>query len=156
MFEERHYWLTQPWSTYAVLQTTITAWALPFDAFIFYATHRASTDRSYNERLALFGALFLWIFVFSKTVKLWGHYFRYPADLKLHCVYVGFAYFHGLIKLYGLVTLSETTWGSRDGADADDRVRMIRLPRYDSTEPDGRKSTSFDYPHDLEQVDQLP
>lgn len=48
----------------------------------------------------------------------------------------------------------KTTWGSRDGADADDRVRMIKLPRYGSTDPDGRKSETFEYPHDFMQ--QLP
>ena len=48
----------------------------------------------------------------------------------------------------------ETTWGSRDGADADDRVRMIRLPRYGSTDPDGRKSETFEYPNNVMQ--QLP
>ena len=31
---------------------------------------------------------------------------------------------------------------------------MIRLPRYGSTDPDGRKSDTFEYPHDLMQ--QLP
>jgi len=33
---------------------------------------------------------------------------------------------------------------------------MIRLPQYGSTEPDGRKSTSFDLPHELIRGDQLP
>lgn len=31
---------------------------------------------------------------------------------------------------------------------------MIRLPRYGSTDPDGRKSDTFEYPHELMQ--QLP
>ncbi len=31
---------------------------------------------------------------------------------------------------------------------------MIRLPRYGSTDPDGRKSETFEYPHELMQ--QLP
>lgn len=35
---------------------------------------------------------------------------------------------------------------------------MIRLPRYGSTHPDGRKSITFDHPHpnDLMGGDQLP
>lgn len=45
----------------------------------------------------------------------------------------------------------QTTWGSRDGADTDNRVRMIRLPRYGSTDPDGRKSETFEYPQHFEQ-----
>ncbi len=43
----------------------------------------------------------------------------------------------------------QTTWGSRDGADTDNRVRMIRLPRYGSSDPDGRKSETFEYTDEL-------
>lgn len=51
--------------------------------------------------------LFCWTFIFSKTVKLWGHFFRYPVDVIFIPVYIGFGYFHGIIKLWGLFTLSE-------------------------------------------------
>lgn len=52
---------------------------------------------------------------------------------------------------------TQTTWGSRDGADTDNRVRMIRLPRYGSTEVDGRKSETFEYPEQLIPTeDELP
>jgi len=145
LFVERHYWWTQPWSTYSVLQTTITAWAFLYDALIFYSWHQASTLWSQDRRTQLFVFLFLWTFVFSKTVKLWGHFFRYPADVVFIPIYVSFGYFHGLIKLWGLLTLSETTWGSRDGADADDRIRMIPLPPYASGgQSPGPKSPTFD------------
>ncbi|RMY86532.1 hypothetical protein D0862_10910 [Hortaea werneckii] len=156
MFVEKHYWWTQPWSTYSVLQTTITAWALPYDILIFVAWYQASLDWPHGTRVALMTFLAAWTFVFSKTVKLWGHFIRYPADVVFIPVYIFFGYFHGLIKLWGLFTLSETTWGSRDGADADDRVRMIRLPRYGSPMPDGRKSETFDHPQTFANSDQLP
>ncbi|KAH9835058.1 glycosyltransferase family 2 protein [Teratosphaeria destructans] len=144
MFVERHYWWTQPWSTYSVLQTTVTAWALPYDALIFLSWYQASREWPSDTRQALFIFLAFWTFVFSKTVKLWGHFFRYPADVMFIPVYIGFGYFHGLIKLWGLFTLNSTTWGSRDGADADNRVRMIRLPRHGTTSPNGRKPATLD------------
>lgn len=52
----------------------------------------------------------------------------------------------------------QTTWGNRDGADTDNRVRMIRLPRYGSTDPDGRKSETFEFPNDYpyEPMQELP
>ncbi|KAK3674074.1 Type 2 glycosyltransferase [Recurvomyces mirabilis] len=156
MFVERHYWWTQPWSTYSVLQTTITAWALPYDIFMFYSWFEASSGWSHGQRVALFSLLAAWTFIFSKTVKLWGHLFRNPADVMLLWVYIGFGYLHGGIKLWGLLTLSETTWGSRDGADADNRVRMIRLPQYGSDIPDGRKSETFDHLQQEPLQDQLP
>lgn len=188
---------TQPWSTYSVLQTTVTAWAFLYDVLIFAAWYQASATWSQPRQTQLLVFLFTWTFVFSKTVKLWGHFFRYPADIVFIPVYVSFGYFHGLIKLWGLLTLSEvcgvlggvgprgrrlskvindgacpwpacnviadrlfaqTTWGSRDGADADNRVRMIRLPRYGSDHPDGRKSETFEYASHLSYMEeeQLP
>ena len=109
MFVERHYWCTQPWSTYSVLQTTITAWALPYDSLMIYAWIRATASWSDNNRVALLSFLLAWIFLFSKTVKLWGHFFRYPADVVFLPIYIGFGYFHGAIKLWGLFTLSEVS-----------------------------------------------
>ncbi|KAF7188456.1 Type 2 glycosyltransferase [Pseudocercospora fuligena] len=146
LFVERHYWHTQPWSTYAVLQTTLTAWNFVWDPLNIYLWWTISAGWSEDDRFALRVFLITWIYGFSKTVKLWGHFIRYPADVVFIPVYIAFGYFHTLIKIYGLLTLSETTWGSRDGADTDNRVRMIRLPAYDSTTPDGRSSETFDYP----------
>lgn len=48
-----------------------------------------------------------------------------------------------------LLTFLKTTWGSRDGADTDNRVRMIRLPRYGSPDPEGRKSETFEFTDEL-------
>ncbi|KAK5131802.1 Type 2 glycosyltransferase [Meristemomyces frigidus] len=109
MFVEGHYWWTQPWSTYSVLQTTLTAWALPCDAFIILAWYQASSSWPQELRTPLFVFLLSWTFLFSKTVKLWGHFLRYPADIVFVPVYIGFGYFHGLIKLWGLFTLSEVS-----------------------------------------------
>lgn len=102
---------SQPWSTYSVLQTTITAWALPFDSLILLSWYNASRLWPDDLRIALFACLFSWIFLFSKTVKLWGHFFRYPADVLYIPVYICFGYFHGLIKLWGLFTLGEVSTG---------------------------------------------
>ena len=55
-----------------------------------------------------------------------------------------------------LLTFFETTWGSRDGADSDNRVRMIRLPRYGSPDPEGRKSETFEYTDELLKQEFLP
>lgn len=46
----------------------------------------------------------IWL-VFTKTVKLWPHFYRYPSDLQFLPGQIAFGYFHGLIKLYTLLTL---------------------------------------------------
>lgn len=100
------FYRSQPWSTYAVLQTTVTAWALPYDAFIFFSCYQASVAWDYDSRRALFIFLAFWTFGFSKTVKLWGHFIRYPVDIIYIPLYVAFGYYHGVIKLQGLFTLN--------------------------------------------------
>lgn len=92
-----------------MLQTTITAWAFMYDVFVFGAWYQASLSWPHERRVQLWIFLFTWTFVFSKTVKLWGHFLRYPMDIVFIPVYVSFGYFHGLIKLYGLFTLSEVS-----------------------------------------------
>lgn len=91
------------------MQTTITAWALPYDSLIFVSWYQASYAWPENLRTALFVFLITWTYLFSKTVKLWGHFFRYPADVVFIPIYIFFGYFHGLIKLWGLCTLSEVS-----------------------------------------------
>ena len=48
--------------------------------------------------------LVVWILV-AKTVKLWPHFCRYPADLKFLPVMFAFGYFHGLIRIWTLLTI---------------------------------------------------
>lgn len=50
-------------------------------------------------------ALGVWMFV-SKFIKLIGHYIRYPVDVLLLPVSILFGYFHGIIKIYAVLTLN--------------------------------------------------
>lgn len=42
----------------------------------------------------------------SKFIKLLGHYIRYPVDILLLPVSILFGYFHGIIKVYAVLTLN--------------------------------------------------
>lgn len=94
------------------MQTTITAWALPYDILIPFAFYKASQAWPEEQRTALCIFILSWTFLFSKTVKLWGHFLRYPADIFLLPLYVSFGYFHGFIKFWGLLTLSEVSYSA--------------------------------------------
>jgi hypothetical protein len=94
-----------PWTTYAVFQTTLTAWAFT-DFLIFFLFYRATEELPADIQQRILTAIGIWIFVFAKSIKLYGHWIRYPADLLMLPYSILFGHLHGLIKLVGLLTLS--------------------------------------------------
>ncbi|KAF7517147.1 hypothetical protein PCG10_001549 [Penicillium crustosum] len=123
MFHEKHIWHRQPWSAYAVHLTTLSPPAFLGDILLVWLCHKAtgSWGESFHDQSMTM--LYLWIFT-SKWIKLLGHYLRYPVDVFLLPVSIIFGYLHGAIKMYAVMTLNVTTWGSRDGADDYDAERM--------------------------------
>lgn len=95
----------QPWSTYAVHQTTLLQWALLWDCLILYlylsSTQMWSDDA---QRMGLM-VLLSWMLT-SKFVKLLGHYIRYPVDFFLLPISIIFGYLHGLIKAKAMLSLN--------------------------------------------------
>ncbi|KAJ9605723.1 hypothetical protein H2200_009572 [Cladophialophora chaetospira] len=128
MFTERDIWCQQPWSTYAVHITTLMPPAIVGDGLLWLFLFWAVQDWPVDQARTSFWAFFAWM-TFSKSIKLVTHFVRYPIDILLWPVSVLFGWFHGLIKMYALMTLSVTTWGSRANADASDSGRMIRQKR---------------------------
>ena len=45
--------------------------------------------------------------LFSKFIKLVTHFVRYPVDILLWPVSILFGWFHGIIKVYAMVSLNE-------------------------------------------------
>ncbi|KAJ5782174.1 hypothetical protein N7457_003948 [Penicillium paradoxum] len=123
MFHEKHIWHRQPWSAYAVHLTTLSPPALLGDLLLVWLCHKATGSWGESLHDQSMTLLYMWIFT-SKWIKLLGHYLRYPVDVLLLPVSVLFGYFHGAIKMYAVMTLNVTTWGSRDGADDYDAERM--------------------------------
>lgn len=76
---------------------------------MFYLFYVASRQWPHDDRRALFAFLASWTFLFSKTVKLWGHFMRYPSDVLYIPIYIVFGYCHGIIKFWGLATLSKVS-----------------------------------------------
>ncbi|EHY56476.1 hypothetical protein HRR83_002440 [Exophiala dermatitidis] len=125
MFSERHIWRHQLYSAYAVQLTTLMPPAIMGDALLWWFLIQGTSDWSpENARLAF--CIFAGWMTFSKFIKLVTHFVRYPVDIFLWPVSVLFGWFHGVIKLYAVLTLNETTWGSRDNADTSDSERMIK------------------------------
>jgi len=93
----------------------------------------------------------VWVVLLCRIIKYFSHFSRYPQDLKYLFLIPLFGYFHScIIKTYAMATMHVTTWGSREGADANDNYRMIRLPVYDTDASGMPSSASVNDPHSLE------
>lgn len=96
----------QPWCTYALHIATFTSLAFVMDPFIPFALWKATANFDLAIRQSLVIAQLVFVFGFTKIVKLWGLFRRHPSDILYLPLSVVFGYFHGLIKLYALFTLN--------------------------------------------------
>jgi hypothetical protein len=110
--------------------TTLSPPALISDLLLLLLCHKAFVTWGEEWHALAMQALGLWMFV-SKFIKLTGHYIRYPVDVLLLPVSILFGYLHGIIKIYAVLTLNVTAWGSRDGADDYDAERMKKRTSVD-------------------------
>lgn len=76
------------------------------DPLLLAAGWWATADWEMQNRRYAFWAQVVFMFGFTKVVKLMGLFLRNPSDIFYLPVSVLFGYFHGLIKLYALVTLN--------------------------------------------------
>jgi hypothetical protein len=117
------------WCTYALHIATFTSLAFLFDFLILASLWWATADWEDKNRRYAFWAQVIFLFGFTKVVKLVGLFKRNPSDILFLPISVLFGYFHGLIKLYALMTLNMTSWGSRADGDANDADRLAPAPQ---------------------------
>ncbi|TQV96236.1 hypothetical protein V2A60_003332 [Cordyceps javanica] len=129
LVREKHIWVQQPWCTYALHIATFTSLAFAVDPLLLAACWWATAEWDLGSRQSAFWAQFIFMFAFTKVVKLMGLFRRNPADVCYLPLSILFGYFHGLIKLYALVTLNMTSWGSRADGDTNDEQRLAPAPR---------------------------
>jgi hypothetical protein len=131
LFLEGSVWKRHPWSTFAVFQTTLTSWAWIYDFSMLYLFWQLTAGLRTEVQLVARVVWFVWVVCISRHIKYIEHFIRFPQDIKYALVIPLFGYFHSLvIKFYAMVTVNDTTWGSREGADANNNYRLIRLPSY--------------------------
>lgn len=66
------------------------------------------------ETQSLCWTLFLAWVLFTKIVRLIPHFCRHPADMVHIPLLIFFGYFHSLLNIYALCTLTQTAWGGKD------------------------------------------
>lgn len=138
----------QPWCTYALHIATFTSLAFLVDPLLLLSLWWGTADWKIESRQYAFWSQFIFMFAFTKVVKLVGLFRRNPSDIKYLPVSIIFGYLHGLIKVYALLTLNmvsevqrifavrgldpltetQTSWGSRPDGDDNDSSRLVPLP----------------------------
>jgi len=120
-WRSRKYW----WGCYVVYFGQFQTPALLVDGGLFYVlTCMMAAYPEYSTTAYIIFAA--WV-LFTKNLKLIPHLCRYPQDLVFIPVSVAFSYFHGLISLYALCTLTTTAWGSQE-------LEMLEQPRAENEE----------------------
>lgn len=96
----------QPWCTYALHFATFTSLAFAVDPLLLATCWWATAEWDIVNRQYALIAQFIFMFAFTKVVKLMGLFRRNPSDFCYLPLSIVFGYFHGLIKLYALITLN--------------------------------------------------
>jgi len=78
-----------------------------FDPLLLFSCWWGTENWEPRNRYMLLGAELVFMFCFTKVVKLVGLFRRNPSDIMFLPVSILFGYFHGLIKLWALFTLKE-------------------------------------------------
>ncbi|KAI0539781.1 polysaccharide synthase [Xylaria digitata] len=129
LVRERYVLRQQRWCSYALHLATFTSLAFVVDPLIVLALWWGTEGWDMDTRRYLLWSQLIFLFAYTKVVKLIGLFRRQPSDIKFLPVSILFGYFHGLIKIYALMTLNMTSWGSRPDGDVDDPHRMSPRPR---------------------------
>jgi hypothetical protein len=128
LVHERYVYTQQPWCTYALHFATFTSLAFVTDPLLLYSCWNATQEWAPTSRYTLLAAELVFMFCFTKVVKLVGLFRRNPSDIVYLPVSIIFGYFHGFIKLYALFTLKQTSWGSRADGDEHNQFRLQEKP----------------------------
>ncbi len=123
LITDRTVWASQPYCVYAVYLTSLTNFAAVTDPLLIYLFTRCP---AYNAPFTLAG-LVCWI-LFTKIVKVFDYFRRHPQDIPLFPAYLGFAYFHSLIKLWTLLTFWDCTWSGRQLENIKVRSTLDAVP----------------------------
>ena len=105
---DRLVWHQEPYCLYALHLSMLNPPSLILDPLMGYCLVQwlrksGSSPHAPNEVLGL-GIFVLWL-LFTKTVKLWGHFRQYPADIRYIPLQIAFGYFYGFIKMAALLTI---------------------------------------------------
>ena len=99
-----------------------------YDVLLLYLLNSCATSVAPEHVMTILSMHAVWV-LFTKTVKLFPYFRRCPQDLVFLPVHIAFGYFHGLIKIYALLTLWKTGWEERSAPHVPEEERpMLKSP----------------------------
>ncbi|KAI9206705.1 polysaccharide synthase [Polychytrium aggregatum] len=117
LFVERVVWTRYPFVAFTMLDkffNPITLLAGPVT--VIYLCVRKMSDPSSLPVYVVLASYFVWLFL-TRLIKYMPHFVRRPQDILAIPVWLGFNILFALMKVYCLFTLHVTSWGTRSGAD---------------------------------------
>lgn len=102
LFADRECWRVHPWSTYAILISSLFDFALIYDPLLAYTLYKATGTR--------YLSLFFTLLFASKLIEPFPHLRRNPSDVGYFFGGVLFGYAYDLVKIWALITSYEVRW----------------------------------------------
>jgi hypothetical protein len=109
------YWRSRKyaWGTYVIYVSMLQNPSLLIDLGFAYLLTLIVGPCEPTTRCVCYTLLGLWLLL-TKVVRLIPHMLRHPADLVWLPALIAFGYYHGLLNVYAMCTLTQTAWGGKD------------------------------------------
>lgn len=109
------YWRSRKyaWGTYVIYVSMLQNPSLLIDLGFAYLLTLIVAPCEPATRCLCYTLLGLWLLL-SKVVRLIPHMLRHPSDLVWLPALIAFGYYHGLLNVYAMCTLTQTAWGGKD------------------------------------------
>jgi len=119
LFMERHVWTSHPYCAYTMVDKLFNPFTLLYGpivvAVVVYKSTKPVSDGGFHlPWWNVILSYMVWL-TLTRTAKLLPHLWNRPGDIIYVPAFIAFGYYFAIMKLYALVTLHETGWGTRAG-----------------------------------------
>ncbi|KZT22568.1 glycosyltransferase family 2 protein [Neolentinus lepideus HHB14362 ss-1] len=119
LFMERHIWTSHPYVAYTMVDKLFNPFTLLVGpclvAYLMYKSTIPIDQGGYHlPWWNILVSYMVWLMA-TRTAKLLPHLWNRPQDIVYVPAFILFGYYFAIMKVYALLTLHETGWGTRAG-----------------------------------------
>ncbi|ORX40530.1 nucleotide-diphospho-sugar transferase [Kockovaella imperatae] len=149
IFKERYIWTKHPYVAYMMLDKFINPFTLlvgpALVAYLIVKSTKDVLDGGYHLPAWNIVCSYLVWLMCTRTFKLLPHLWHNPAHIIYVPIWIIFGYYFAIMKLYAVLTLHKTGWGTRSGIGDPATATAAVLEKHD---PPQRRSPPT--PYDVE------